>query len=1037
MDSKRDARAERALHLMGLASGDSEPAVPAAPSQGGTGDYEPLRELGEGAFGVVWEAQQTRPVRRRVALKILKGGRATREVLRRFEAEKQALARMDHPGIARVFDAGSTPDGLPFVAMELVDGAPITEHCERLGPAVEDKIRLLLQVCDAASHAHSKGVIHRDIKPSNILVDAGGRAKLIDFGIARAVEEPLVDTLAGTRDGQVVGTLAYMSPEQAASRGAEVDVRSDVYSLAAVLYELLTGSAPLGVRSTGTTDLETKLRALREAAPPRPSALIAPSGAGIHPRLLRRVRGELDWILLRGLEKDPARRYPTPADFAADLRRFLAHEAVEARSPSAAYRLAKFARRHRVPLAAAGAVAAALVAATLVSLGSARRARAAERQTAEANRQLARENYLATIRLADHRASSPDHAHLVPGMLRATDPTLRGWEYGWLLAQNPAGPLPVRVSERPLNDVVTAADGRVAYCLDDCGSVVAWDLAGGAPLWRNPPRGGPHRRGRLLLGPRGGALLASDYGAAPRFDLALLGAADGTERWRIEAGLPPEFAFGPGGTFFANVPGGGLARRSLTEPEKPGAQLPYSGSAVSSDRDGRWLAAAAGGSAPPRLYDADTLAPLAHPRAPDLGLVMTGSATLAGPGPLVASAHASTLVVQNGASGEADAFELPSEIHSIAPALAGDGVFLAGQDWIGGWMPGADEPATRPVDALLTAACDLPDGGALGVDGEGLLHRFAPPATAGERDRRIGLGFDQPESRHVLFTPDGERVAWIPWHRGEIWLAPAQPTIVGDTAEGIRGYTIGSTGRKSRWPCFDPATGWLLVNRGRDLVWLELGPAPEPVERRRVALPAEPITVAFAPGSSTLLVSWAGGAALIEGGDDTLKTLPSALAGINDFSWAPDGGTALAAHPDRVLIHFEPATGRVLKTLPFRADSVEFHPGGTACVVHAYADARITAIDLGSAAAFFHAPGPRPDPTRWAPFVFSPDGTRLLTFGSDSYSRLRDWPSGEELIRLGQAVVPSAASFSPDGTTIAIAGITPAVTLREAAPWSH
>jgi len=356
------------------------------------GQYRLLRLLGEGGMGMVYHAHQLRPIRRDVALKIIKPGMDSRQIIARFETERQALALMDHPHIARVFDAGTTPAGRPYFAMELVDGIPITRYCDTRRLNVEERIRLFIPVCQAIQHAHQKGIIHRDIKPSNVLVgEREGQAvpKVIDFGLAKALGQQLSDTTLMTNLGTVVGTLEYMSPEQAEVARHDIDTRSDVYSLGVLLYELLTGETPLGharaasapylevlrwIREEEAAAASVKLRASARAAD---TAEQRGSDAGRLPRL---IAGELDWITGKALEKDRSRRYETVNGLLRDLERYLEGEAVEAGPVSATYRMRKFMRKYRIWLGTAAAFAFLLVAGAVVSAALAVRANRAETQ---------------------------------------------------------------------------------------------------------------------------------------------------------------------------------------------------------------------------------------------------------------------------------------------------------------------------------------------------------------------------------------------------------------------------------------------------------------------------------------------------------------------------------------------------------------------------------------------------------------------------------------------------------------------------------
>lgn len=332
------------------------------------GPYRLIRELGRGGMGVVWLAEQLEPIQRHVALKIIKRGMDTDEVVSRFESERQALAVMDHPSIAKVYAAGATPDGRPFFAMELVDGPSISEYCDEHRLTTRERLRLFAQVCRATQHAHQKGVIHRDLKPSNVLVsvqDGVPVPKVIDFGIAKATDAGLDGRTQVTRVDQVIGTPTYMSPEQADLDGGDVDTRTDIYSLGVVLYELLVGAPPIDL---GRVAVVAMSHAIRSAAVPRPSAKATSLGASLtaiaesrrtSPEALKRdLKDDLDWIILKAIDKDRSRRYETASGFADDIERRLLNEPVVARPPSAAYRLRKFVRRHRV--AVAGALAAVL-----------------------------------------------------------------------------------------------------------------------------------------------------------------------------------------------------------------------------------------------------------------------------------------------------------------------------------------------------------------------------------------------------------------------------------------------------------------------------------------------------------------------------------------------------------------------------------------------------------------------------------------------------------------------------------------------------
>jgi serine/threonine protein kinase len=369
---------ERADDVLGpKAEGLPVTATPCVTECIGTqvGPYKLLQQIGEGGFGVVFLAEQERPVRRKVALKIIKPGMDTRQVIARFEAERQALAMMDHPNIAKVYDAGATENGRPYFVMELVQGVPITEYCDQCNLTTRERLGLFITVCQAVQHAHQKGVIHRDIKPTNVLVamqDCRPMPKIIDFGVAKAIGQRLTEHTLTTAFAQMVGSPLYMSPEQAELSPLGVDTRSDIYSLGVMLYELLTGATPFDKDRLHEASYDELRRIIRDEEPPRPSSRISTLAADLGTtvaehrrtdarRLSQQVRGELDWIVMKCLEKDRNRRYETPNSLARDIERYLHDEPVQACPPSASYRFRKFARRNKTLLAAGGAIAAALV----------------------------------------------------------------------------------------------------------------------------------------------------------------------------------------------------------------------------------------------------------------------------------------------------------------------------------------------------------------------------------------------------------------------------------------------------------------------------------------------------------------------------------------------------------------------------------------------------------------------------------------------------------------------------------------------------
>ena len=368
------------------------------------GPYHLLEKIGEGGMGEVWVAEQHKPLHRRVALKLIKAGMDTRQVIARFESERQALALMDHPAIAKVFDAGETDQGHPYFVMEYVQGIPITAYCDQNRLTTKERLELFRHICEGVQHAHQKAIIHRDLKPSNILVaiqDGVPVPKIIDFGVAKATAQSLTERTMYTELGVLIGTPEYMSPEQAEMSGQNVDTRTDVYSLGAILYELLVGALPFDPKELRKAGYDEIRRRIREVDPPRPSTKLSTMGEASTtqaanrrtewPALIRQIRGDLDWITMKALEKDRTRRYGSPSDLAADIERYLRNQPIVARPPSTVYKARKFVRRHRFGVGAAATAAVLLVAFSVTTAVQARRiARERDRanQEAEASRQV-------------------------------------------------------------------------------------------------------------------------------------------------------------------------------------------------------------------------------------------------------------------------------------------------------------------------------------------------------------------------------------------------------------------------------------------------------------------------------------------------------------------------------------------------------------------------------------------------------------------------------------------------------------------------
>jgi serine/threonine protein kinase/tetratricopeptide (TPR) repeat protein len=397
----------------------SRPEEPELATPHRIGPYRLLQLIGEGGMGEVWLADQAEP-RRRVAIKVIKAGMDTKQVVARFESERQALALMDHPAIAKVFDGGSTPEGRPYFVMEYVAGIPITEHCDTHKLSTTSRLELFAEVCGGVQHAHQKAIIHRDLKPSNILVSlVGGKEqpKIIDFGIAKAIGQRLTEKTLFTEIGAIIGTPEYMSPEQAELTGQDVDTRTDVYSLGVILYQLLTGELPFGAKELRASGYEELRRKLKEVEPARPSTKLSTLGESAadvarnrntEPGALRRqLEGDLDAITMKALEKERGRRYGTPSELAADIARHLRDEPIWAQPPSQAYRIRKYVRRHRLGVGVASALVALLVAFAFTMAIQARRV---ARERDRANRESEASRRVTEFLTGMFRVSDPSEA---------------------------------------------------------------------------------------------------------------------------------------------------------------------------------------------------------------------------------------------------------------------------------------------------------------------------------------------------------------------------------------------------------------------------------------------------------------------------------------------------------------------------------------------------------------------------------------------------------------------------------------------------
>ena len=503
---------------------------------GQIGPYKLLGILGEGGYGIVYLAEQQEPIRRRVALKIIKPGMDTKQVIARFEAERQALALFNHPNIAHVYEAGITKTGRPYFVMEHVKGMPVTEHCDQEKSGIEERLKLFLDICDAIQYAHQKGIIHRDIKPSNILVSIdskGAVPKVIDFGVAKAISRPLTERTLYTEQGQLIGTPEYMSPEQAEMTTQDIDTRSDVYSLGVVLYELLTGVLPFDPETLRSAGIDRLRQIIREEEPKTPSTRLSHMGEKAVQiaakrrtavgTLANRLHKELEWIPMKAMRKDRVRRYRSVSELADDIQNYLNGNPLIAGPESAMYKARKFVRRHSGTVGATVAIVVLLIIGFIVSITLYVQAEQAGRIAAERAESLRRSNYGKTVALAE-AANRIGQKTRVDQLLALCPEDLRGWEWDWLSyisdeAETTFKPRPKAVPGNT-SSVCVSPDGRRVYA-GGIGRFIAWDMNDNSVMtflyedWISSVALDPEGK-RLVTATRGGAIQLWDVTTGER-----------------------------------------------------------------------------------------------------------------------------------------------------------------------------------------------------------------------------------------------------------------------------------------------------------------------------------------------------------------------------------------------------------------------------------------------------------------------------------------------------------------------------------------
>ena len=983
------------------------------------GRYKLLQDIGEGGFGIVYMAEQEEPVRRRVALKVIKLGMDTKQVIARFEAERQALALMDHPNIAKVFDAGATESGRPYFVMELVKGERITDYCDKNRLVTRERLNMFVQICHAIQHAHQKGVIHRDIKPSNILVsmqDGKPAPKVIDFGIAKATEQRLTEKTLFTALEQLIGTPAYMSPEQAEMTGVDIDTRSDIYSLGVLLYELLTGKTPFDPKELMAKGIEEMRWTIRDQEPRRPSTRLTTLDEGEltttakrrqtdPPKLVRLVRGDLDWIVMRCLEKDRTRRYETANGLASDLLRHLNNEPVLARPPSKLYRFQKMVGRNKLACAATSAVALALLLGVVVSVWQARRARQAERATEDALEQgkVSLEKARAAERMAETQTSIAEVA------AREAKTTLAASEFlqasRLISEEHPSDALAYLVKsvyDNPTNEAVAtrlttllafqswwipmrplkqsgtvhspqfSPDGKWIVTAADDGTARVWDAQSGQPVSKPLKHNGPVNSARFS--PDGKRIVTASFDKTAQV-------------WDVQTGQPQ---------------GGPLKHDEVVF----SAQF---------SPDGTRIVTASGDGA--RVWDAQSGQPLT-------GALKQGnymySAQFSPDGTRIVTASGDGARVWHAQSGHplTDPLNPGNKVNSAQFSPDGKWIVTASADNTAQvWVAQTGRPLTEPLKHGLSV-----ESAQFSPDGK-LIVTASDDHTARVWNAQSGQPLTEPLQHEsgvnsAQFSPDGKRIVTASWDAAQVWdLQNGQPPLTQPLKHGlsVQSAQFSRDGRRIVTASADHTARVWDAQSGE--------PLTDPMNHGNRVNSAQ-----FSPDGKLIVTASDDHTARVwnaQSGQPVTEPLQHST-NVHSAQFSPDGERIVTASQDGTGRIWDAQSGPPLTELLkynfglFPVYSAQFSPNGKQ-IVTASGDGTARVWDAQSGQAL-----PKPMQHFYPVYSaqFSPDGERVVTASGDGTARVWDAQSGQPLIEpLRHKGAVNSAQFSPDGTRIVTASL--------------